>query len=166
MSKLEVTIGGHTFEIEVQLPPHGESDVPVKVNGQPVTVSVPDLAAPIDQMEWLIIDGRPQEVVIDPELRWIRTETGLHRVEVRDLEARTPRPVSRDGRVKSPIPGRIKAVFVQLGDRVEAGAPLLILEAMKMESEIHSNCSGRVSKVLVNKGDIVQEGDALIEFED
>ena len=164
MSKLEVTIGGHTFEIEVQLPPHGESDVPVKVIGQPVTVSVPDLAAPIDQMEWLIIDGRPQEVVIDPELRWIRTETGLHRVEVRDLEARTPRPVSRDGRVKSPIPGRIKAVFVQLGDRVEAGAPLLILEAMKMENEIRAPRTGTVAQLNVNAGQNVTLNEVLIEI--
>lgn len=164
MSKVEVILGGHTFEIEVQLNRRGETDVPVIVNGQPVTVSVPDLDAPIDQMEWLIIDGRPQEVVIDPELRWIRTETGLHRVEVRDLEARVPRPHSRDGRVKSPIPGRIKAVFVQIDDRVEAGEPLLILEAMKMENEIRAPRTGAIAQLNVSAGQNVTLNEVLIEI--
>ena len=164
MSKLEVTIGGHTFEVDVQLPLRGESDVPVTVNGQPVKVSVPDLAAPIDQMEWLIIDGRPQEVVIDAELRWLRTETGLHRVEVRDLDTRTPRPLSRDGRVKSPIPGRIKAVFVQLGDQVEAGDSLLILEAMKMENEIRAPRTGSVTQLNVSAGQNVKLDEVLVEI--
>lgn len=164
MSKLEVTIGGHTFEVEVHLPLRGESDVPVTVNGQSVTVSVPDLDKPIDQMEWLIIDGRPQEIVIDPELRWLRTSTGLHRVEVRDLDARTPRPLSRDGRVKSPIPGRIKAVFVQLGDEVEAGAPLLILEAMKMENEIRAPRAGTVTQLNAAAGQNVKLNEVLVEI--
>ena len=164
MSKLEVTIGGHTFEIEVQLPLRGETEVPVIVNGQPVTVSVPDLDAPIDQMEWLIIDGRPHEVVLDPELRWIRTSTGLHRVEVRDLDARVPRPHSRDGRVKSPIPGRIKAVFVQIDDQVEAGEPLLILEAMKMENEVRAPRTGTVAQLNVSAGQNVTLNEVLIEI--
>jgi biotin carboxyl carrier protein len=164
MSKLEVTIGGHTFEIEVQLPLRGETEVPMIVNGQPVTVSVPDLDAPIDQMEWLIIDGRPHEVVLEPELRWIRTSTGLHRVEVRDLDARVPRPHSHDGRVKSPIPGRIKAVFVQIDDRVEAGEPLLILEAMKMENEIRAPRTGTVAQLNVSAGQNVTLNEVLIEI--
>ena len=164
MSKLEVTLGGHTFEIEVRLPLPGESEVPVTVNGQPLKVSVPDLDAPIDQMEWLIIDGRPQEVVIDAELRWIRTETGLHRVDVRDLDARVPRPVSRDGRVKSPIPGRIKAVFVQIDDQVEAGEPLLILEAMKMENEIRAPRTGTVAQLNVSAGQNVTLNEVLVEI--
>jgi biotin carboxyl carrier protein len=164
MSKVEVTLGGHTFEIEVQLSQRAGTEVPVIVDGQAVLVSVPDLDASIDQMEWLIVDGRPHEVVLDPDLRWIRTSTGLHRVEVRDLEARVPRPVSRDGRVKSPIPGRIKAIFVQLDDRVEAGQPLLILEAMKMENEIRAPRSGLVSQLNVSVGQNVTLHEVLIEI--
>ncbi len=164
MSKVEVTIGGHTFEIDVQLSQRTATEVPLVVNGQLITVSVPDLDAPIDQMEWLLIDGRPHEVVIDPDLRWIRTRTGLHRVEVRDLEARTSRPLSRDGRVKSPIPGRIKDVFVQIGDRVETGDPLLILEAMKMENEIRAPRHGVVNQLKASVGQIVALNEVLIEI--
>ncbi|HZY40592.1 MAG TPA: biotin/lipoyl-containing protein [Anaerolineae bacterium] len=164
MSKVEVTIGGHTFEIEVQLSQRTGTEVPVIVDGQAVLVSVPDLDAPIDQMEWLLIDGRPHEVVIDPELRWIRTNTGLHRLELRDLDARVPRPHSRDGRVKSPIPGRIKVVFVKSDDRVEAGQPLLILEAMKMENEIRAPRSGVVNHLNVSVGQNVTLNEVLIEI--
>ena len=164
MSKVEVTLGGHTFEIEINLNRRVDQDLPVMVDGQALTVSVPDLDAPIDQMEWIIVDRRPHEIVIDPDLRWLRDQTGVHLVEVRDLEARVPRPASRDGRVKSPIPGRIKAVFVQVDDRVEAGQPLLILEAMKMENEIHAPKSGVVSQISVRPGQDVMLHEVLAEI--
>ena len=70
-----------------------------------------------------------------------------------------------DGILRAPIPGVILDLLVKPGDRVETEQTVLILEAMKMESEIHSNTSGRVKKVHVNKGDSVQEGDPLLELE-
>jgi acetyl/propionyl-CoA carboxylase alpha subunit len=164
MSKVEVTLGGHTFEIEVNLNQRVGHDVPVIVNGQILTVTVPDLDAPLDQMEWIIVDRHPHEIVIDPDLRWLRDHTGLHFVEVRDLEARVTRPVSRDGRIKAPIPGQIKAVFAAAGDRVEAGQPLFILEAMKMENEIHAPKSGVVNQIAVKPGQDVMLHEVLAEI--
>lgn len=73
---------------------------------------------------------------------------------------------SGDRTLKAPIPGTIMEVKVSEGSVVKDGDIVLTLEAMKMESDIHSTFSGRVSKVHVHKGDIVQEGDTLIEFED
>jgi biotin carboxyl carrier protein len=164
MSKVEVTLGGHTFEIEINLNQRVAHDLPVIVNGQALTVSVPDLDAPIDQMEWIIVDQRPHEIVIDPDLRWLRDQTGVHFVEVRDLEARVARPVSRDGRIKAPIPGQIKAVFAAAGDRVEVGQPLFILEAMKMENEIHAPKSGVMSEIRVKPGQDVLLHEVLAEI--
>ena len=164
MSKIAVIVGGHEFEIEIDLSARTGSDLKVSVNGQTLPVSVPDLDAPIDQMEWVIVDGRPHELVIDPELRWLRTRTGLHWLEVRDLEARVARPMSRDGRVKSPIPGLIKEIFVGMDDPVEAGQPLLILEAMKMENEIRAPRAGLVSQLNVTVGQTVTLNEVLIEI--
>jgi acetyl/propionyl-CoA carboxylase alpha subunit len=164
MSKVEVTLGGHTFEIEVNLNHRAHHDLPVMVNGQTLTVTVPDLDAPIDQMEWIIVDRRPHEIVIDPDLRWLRDRTGVHFVEVRDLEAQVARPASRDGRIKAPIPGLIKTVFAAEGDRVEAGQPLFILEAMKMENEIHAPKSGMVSQISVRPGQDVMLHEVLAEI--
>ena len=164
MSKVEVTLGGHTFEIEINLNQRVDHDLPVKVDGQALTVTVPDLDASIDQMEWIIVDRRPHEIVIDPDLRWLRDQTGLHFVEVRDLEGRAARPLSRDGRIKAPIPGRIKTVFVAPGESVEAGQPLFILEAMKMENEIHAPKSGVVSQISVKPGQDVLLHEVLAEI--
>jgi acetyl/propionyl-CoA carboxylase alpha subunit len=163
MSKVEVTLGGHTFEVEVNLNQRVDHDLPVIVNGQALTVIVPDLDAPIDQMEWIIVDQRPHEIVIDPDLRWLRDHTGVHFIEVRDLDARVARPVSRDGRIKAPIPGQIKAVFAAEGDRVEVGQPLFILEAMKMENEIHAPKSGVISEIRVKPGQDVLLREVLAE---
>lgn len=68
--------------------------------------------------------------------------------------------------LKAPIPGTILDVKVNEGNMVKDGDVILVLEAMKMESDIHSNTSGRIRKIFVKKGDAVQEGDPLVEFED
>jgi len=163
MTKVAIEIGGHAFEIEVNLNRRSGVELTVLVDGVEQRVVVPDLDKPLDQMEWIIVDGRPHEFVIDPELHWLRTRTGLHRLDLRDLEARVARPISRDGRVKSPIPGVIKRLFVSLGDRVEAGQPLLILEAMKMENEIQSPRTGTVARLNVSAGQNVALDEVLIE---
>ena len=164
MSKVEVTLGGHTFEIEVNLNLRANDELPVTVNGAALRVTVPDLDAPIDQMEWIIVDDHPREIVIDADLRWVRDYTGVHFLDVRDLDTHVTRPTSRDGRIKAPIPGQIKVVLVAEGDRVEAGQPLFILEAMKMENEIHAPKAGLVAQVAVKPGQDVARHEVLAEI--
>jgi biotin carboxyl carrier protein len=67
------------------------------------------------------------------------------------------------GSVLAPIPGLILRILVKEGDSVNAGDPVLILEAMKMESEITSTIAGVVNNISVKEGTSVQEGEALIE---
>jgi len=73
--------------------------------------------------------------------------------------------ISTDKIQRAPIPGVIVDVLVKPGDTVTEDSVLLILEAMKMESEIHSLKPGRILNVLAKKGDMVQEGDPLVELE-
>jgi len=68
--------------------------------------------------------------------------------------------------VKAPIPGLVHTVLVNEGDKIARGDTVIILEAMKMESEISSAISGVVKKVLVKEGVSVQEGQVLIEIEE
>jgi len=164
MSKVEVILGGHTFEIEVNLNLRASDELPVTVNGDALRVTVPDLDAPIDQMEWIIVDDHPREIVIDADLRWVRDHTGVHFLDVRDLDTRVTRPTSGDGRIKAPIPGQIKVVLVAEGDRVETGQPLFILEAMKMENEIHAPKAGVVAQVAVKPGQDVTRHEVLAEI--
>ncbi len=72
---------------------------------------------------------------------------------------------SRDTVIRAPLPGTIVDILVRPGDAVEEGQTVLILEAMKMESEIHTHLSGKIKSVQVVKGASVHENDALIELE-
>ncbi len=71
-------------------------------------------------------------------------------------------PVAGGTPVKAPMPGNILAVNVKVGDKVEKGAILCILEAMKMENEIMAPQAGTVAAVHVTKGATVQSGDVLV----
>ncbi len=64
--------------------------------------------------------------------------------------------------VKSPMPGTVLKIAVAVGDKVDAGAPLLVIEAMKMENEITSDKSGTVTQILVQKGQTVETGTPLL----
>lgn len=67
--------------------------------------------------------------------------------------------------LKAGMPGKIVEIMVEPGQSVEAGAPLLIMEAMKMENEMKATHACVVKEVLVNKGDSVESGATLIKFE-
>jgi biotin carboxyl carrier protein len=115
---------------------------------------VSSLAAP-ERIEWAMVDTRPYELLVDHDLRWIQSAQGRHSVQVRDLEASVARPVSGDGRLKAPIPGIIARVLIELGQTVEAGQPVLVLEAMKMENEVVAPRSGTVISLSARPGQTV-----------
>jgi biotin carboxyl carrier protein len=71
---------------------------------------------------------------------------------------------AKDG-LFAPVPGKIVDVFVKVGDAVEEGAPLVVLEAMKMENELRAPKKGKVSAVLVQKGDTAQRGQLLVAID-
>ncbi len=62
----------------------------------------------------------------------------------------------------APLPGRIVQGGVKPGDRVEKGATLLVIEAMKMENEFKAGVSGTIAEVRVEPGQAVNGGDVLI----
>jgi biotin carboxyl carrier protein len=66
---------------------------------------------------------------------------------------------------RSPISGIVVRVAAQQGQSIQPGDILLVLEAMKMETNITAPVAGKVAKVNVNNGDGVQGGQVLVEFE-
>ena len=70
----------------------------------------------------------------------------------------------RDGNVKAPIPGTVVEVKVKEGVKVTADDIVIIIEAMKMESEIRAGYDGVITKILVGKGASVNEGDILMQI--
>ena len=99
------------------------------------------------------IDRRKTEIA-----RSQKTQPALDVVKI------PPKPaVTTAGSVLAPIPGLVLRILVKEGDSVKAGDTVLILEAMKMESEIVSTATGIIKKISVKEGMSVQEGETLIE---
>jgi len=90
--------------------------------------------------------------VIDPEARYLLNRGGG------SMEA-------GEKWIKSPMPGKVVKVLVGEGETVAKGQTVIILSAMKMESEYKSPVDGKVGKIAVADGDVVEGNQVLIEFE-
>lgn len=64
--------------------------------------------------------------------------------------------------LKSPLPGTITSVEVNVGDQVKEGDTVVVLEAMKMQNNIEAEQAGTVKEILVKQGDAVLEGNTLV----
>ena len=73
--------------------------------------------------------------------------------------------VAEDKVCRSPVAGIVVRVNAQPGQQIQANDPVLVLEAMKMETNITSPVAGKVKTINANVGDGVQVGQVLVEFE-
>jgi methylmalonyl-CoA carboxyltransferase small subunit len=73
--------------------------------------------------------------------------------------------VAEDKVCRSPVAGVVVRVNAQAGQQIQANDPLLVLEAMKMETNITSPVAGKIKAINAGVGDGVQMGQVLVEFE-
>jgi len=71
-------------------------------------------------------------------------------------------PAGAGNPVKAPLPGTITDIKVSVGQQVNVGDTILVLEAMKMQNNIEAEYAGQVTSIIVNKGDTVMEGAVLL----
>ena len=139
-------INGIKFTVKVDDPV--DNTVHVEVNGVPYTVELDK--APGEKKSVTIPVKKPQSVV--------RNEAG-EKVVVNKPAS----PVSGGYIIKAPLPGTIMSIPVKVGDTVTNGQTVCVLEAMKMENDIHTPKGGKVKEILVNIGDAVpQDGNIMI----
>ena len=130
-----VTVNGEKYEVEVERVGGGTSSLSRR---PPERISRPVQAAPAAQPV-----AAPKPVAPAP--------------------AAAPAASGSAGSVVSPMPGTILDVKVKEGDAVSVGQVVVILEAMKMETEIVSEVAGSVAAVRVKKGDAVDTDTVLVE---
>jgi pyruvate carboxylase subunit B len=164
--KYVVLLDGQTIEVEVD----GDR-VTVEGRAHSATLGVIS-GTPLRQ---LLIDGRPLTLSVEAigRGRWAITPKGERwEMEVLDERTRHIRSLAGGGDqrraagvLKAPMPGLVIRVQVQPGEQVAAGAPLVVLEAMKMENELKAGAPGVVKSVRVAPGEAVEKGQVLVEFE-
>jgi methylmalonyl-CoA carboxyltransferase small subunit len=75
------------------------------------------------------------------------------------------KPVNEEKVCRSPVSGIVVRVPVQVGQSLQPGDILLVLEAMKMETNITAPSAGKIAAIRTNQGDGVQAGQIVMEFE-
>jgi biotin carboxyl carrier protein len=118
-----------------------DASVEVEVNGTPFLVEIDRLAKPIAKVNPPV--AAPVNAVGAPVVAKQTTSGNA-------------------SAIKSPLPGVVLSVEVNVGDAVKAGQKLLVLEAMKMENSIEADRDGKITAIKVGKGDSVLEGAELI----
>ena len=100
------------------------------------------------------VNGNKYHLKIEDEYDLLIKEMGLAVVASAKLD-----------NIKAPMPGLIIDVMIEVGQSIEKGTPLLILEAMKMENVLKADGDGVVKSIEVIKGQAVDKGQVLIEME-
>ena len=145
----EVTIDGRTHAVSL-VPARQPAGYSLLIDG----ASVPFLARPGARGEWEVDIGGRTHVVEVLDARQAR---------IHELSA-TGGGTAGVSALKAPMPGLVVQVAVEEGEVVQAGATVIIVEAMKMENELRAPAAARVSRVLVGRGDAVHKAQVLVEF--
>ena len=120
----------------------------------------------------LVIAGRAYLVDLDHRRNGIAASVGAGEVmlQVEDAlhrklaQAAGPRAHARGESIRAPIAGKVVKVLVDVGQVVEPGTPVIVLEAMKMENELVAERGGTVAAVHKTAGQAVDTGDPLVDL--
>ena len=146
MKEYKYTINGNKYNVTIG--DIEENIAHVEVNGTPYTVEMEKAPAAPKKVVRPVVAAAPAAAAA-PE------------------PAKVSRPAGGGGKsgIKSPLPGVILQIKVNVGDEVKRGQVLMVLEAMKMENNILSDKDGKVAAINVSKGDSILEGTDLIVIE-
>lgn len=152
MAKYEYKVKGVDYVVEIQ---DVEGNIAnVTVNGIPFEV---EMKQPVK--------SRKQKVKLSEGQNNVSASpaTGSSSAASSDSASSSKQATPAAGKtVVAPLPGTINEIKVKVGDKVNAGDTVVVLEAMKMQNNIDAETSGTIASINVNKGDAVMEGDTLV----
>ena len=142
----QLEIGAQEFTVQVE--EQNSGTLRVSVNGTPYDVVIRQSAA-----------MAPPEAGAEPS----RQSAPGGQAPAAKVAPAVPRPAG-NGAVRAPIPGLILEVTVRVGEKVQAGQVVAVMEAMKMENNLTAHLSGEVLEILVQKGSEVATGDTILRI--
>ncbi|MCB9913629.1 MAG: biotin/lipoyl-binding protein [Planctomycetes bacterium] len=164
--KYFVEINGRPHEVELT---ERLGVLSVKVDGEPLDLAYSEVDG-LGQF-FVLSEGRSYAVSIDGEASelGVTIAGALYDVHIEDERERAAGAAERaaakqGGLVKSVMPGVVVEICVEVGQEVEAGQPLLILEAMKMQNELVAPHGGRIQSIHAQAGQAVAMGAKLIQI--
>ena len=155
-------------EVEVELRPEG-----ILVDGEVVPVDLVEMDG--TDVHSLLLGSQSHRVLAsrDSAEEWNLHLRGHHfHAQVVDERTRairamagTPDGAKGPKALRAPMPGLVVKIDAEVGDEVQPGQGLVIVEAMKMENELKSEGEGRIARILVEPGEAVNKDQILVEFE-
>jgi len=118
------------------------------------------------------IDARPNRLWVNGQLAhaakvgddwWIHLDGHIHVISIDEKGAGGS---ANDGGMAAPMPGKILEIMCSVGDEVESGDTLIVMEAMKMEHRIVANSPGSITAIHHEVGEQVDAGATLIDIEE
>ena len=161
----EIAIDGKTYRLDLN---QAEGRWSCRVDGREVEVDAV-LARP--NVLSLRIGNKAYEVKCERVGGDVHIWVGSQRfaAEVRDPRSLRSRTRAVDDRgpkkLTAPMPGKVVRILLTQGAEVEAGAGVLVVEAMKMQNEVKAPKKGTIQKILVREGEAVNAGDVLAVVE-
>ena len=162
--KYRVEIDGSERELDL----HFAGDNPVvTLDGKPVDADVRRIPGGLS----LILNNKVHDVMLGGPYDAIDVAVGTARARVAVVSERQRGRRSRGGggqgagELRAPMPGRIVEVSVAVGDSVELGTPLVVIEAMKMQNELRAEVRGTVKSVEVAPEQNVESGALLVAID-
>lgn len=167
----EITLRLRGRALVVRLAPEGDGWAAVidgtshRVHAVVAGGGAPVAGATVDELG-LEIDGRRYHAVVARTRDRVQVALAgrVYEFETGDPAGGARAGGAGSGSVTAPMPGKIVAVLVRPGQMVDVGTPLVVLEAMKMESTLAAEVAGRVDAVPAVAGALVAAGDLLVEI--
>ena len=137
------------------------------INGNKYEVVIGDI---VDNIAAVKVNGEDFQVEMEPEAEPEKKKVVLGKPAAAASEGAATATadaanVNTNNAVKAPLPGTIVEVKVAVGDEVQPGDIVVVLEAMKMANNLEAEKGGKVTAVLVQPGQSVMEDDALVVIE-
>jgi pyruvate carboxylase subunit B len=157
------TVSAQTPEMpDTPAPIIAPTEFTIKVHGETYQIKIGGMGHPGE-------GGRPYFIYVDDQLEEVMVESLVEVVPSIDGQIDTKavgqsiRPkATHDGDITTAMPGVVVSVKVRVGDRLNVGDTVLIVEAMKLETEVHSPIAGEVLAIYVNEGDRVNPDEVLV----